>query len=142
MNKESASKTAGHPPIRAIVVDDVAPLRQSIADYLVRTGKFEVIGQAANGADGVKLARKTLPDLVLIDIHMPVMDGIEATRLLKAMPDAPRVIAVSLADDRTVQAVLDAGADAFCDKQDLFGSLIQRILKFFPTGGRTRPEGA
>lgn len=140
--KTRPSARSAESPIRTVVVDDVATLRKCIIDHLVGAGHFEIVGEAVHGAEAVELARRHNPDLVLIDIHMPVMNGIEATRLIKKLPSPPRVIAVSLADDHTVQAVLDAGADAFCDKQDLFTALIDRILGFFPSGGRTRKGGA
>jgi DNA-binding NarL/FixJ family response regulator len=100
--------------IRLAVVDDHPAVRVSYADYLGAYPDIEVIGEAANGHDAVELCRESTPDVVLMDIRMPVMDGIEATRLIKKVSPSTRVILVSAYEqDELVDSGHAAGADLF-----------------------------
>jgi DNA-binding NarL/FixJ family response regulator len=115
-----------------VIVDDSAMVRRMIQSYLVRQNVFEIVGTAQNGAEAVSLTPALKPDLLIMDIHMPRMDGLEATRRIKAMPHAPRVFIVSSAEAPEIRAALDAGADGFCDKQQLTDDLLPQIASCFP----------
>ena len=91
--------------MRIILVDDQPLVRNGIASLLGSRG-HEVVGEASDGQEGIELARRTHPDLVLMDLRMPVMDGLEATRLLKAeFPDL-RIVVLTVSDDE--QDLMDA----------------------------------
>jgi DNA-binding NarL/FixJ family response regulator len=102
-------------PLRVVIADDQTLLRSGFAMILTAAG-IDVVGQAGNGAEAVDLVRRTQPDVVLMDIRMPDVDGLEATRQILADPadPAPRVIILTTFDlDRYVYAALTAGASGF-----------------------------
>jgi DNA-binding NarL/FixJ family response regulator len=101
-------------PVRVVIVDDQALVRSGFGMILQAAG-IEVVGEAATGGDAVQLVGRTSPDVVLMDIRMPGMDGLEATRrILAGQPDPPRVIILTTFDlDRYVYDALRAGASGF-----------------------------
>jgi DNA-binding NarL/FixJ family response regulator len=100
--------------IRVLVVDDDPLVRSALGLMLGGRSDVTVVGEAADGREGVTLAATLRPDVVLMDIRMPRLDGLDATRELHAQPDPPRVIVLTTfdADDHVVRA-LAAGADGF-----------------------------
>ncbi|GAA4624861.1 response regulator transcription factor [Actinoallomurus vinaceus] len=100
--------------LRVVIADDQALVRTGFAMILAAEG-IDVVAEVADGAKAVDAVRRTRPDVVLMDIRMPEMDGLEATRrILSAGPDAPRVIILTTFDlDRYVYAALSAGASGF-----------------------------
>lgn len=97
--------------IRVLVVDDHAVVRDGLELLLERFGSVTCVGAAADGAEAVALVDELHPDVVLMDLSMPVMDGIEATRrVVAARPDTAVVVLTTFADDRHVMAAIDAGA--------------------------------
>ena len=113
-----------------LVVDDDPLVRSALALMLGGQPDIAVVGEAADGRAGVALARELLPDVVLMDIRMPVLDGLAATRLLHAEPCPPRVIVLTTfdADDHVVGA-LAAGADGFLLKDTPPGEIVAAIRK-------------
>jgi DNA-binding NarL/FixJ family response regulator len=100
--------------IRVLVVDDDPLVRSALRLMLGGQPDVDVIGEAADGRAGVAAARAERPDVVLMDIRMPVLNGLEATRALHADPDPPRVIVLTTFDaDEHVLGALAAGADGF-----------------------------
>ncbi len=113
--------------IRVVVVDDQQLVRTGFGSILCSEDDIELVGEAANGAEALVVCRKTNPDVVVMDIRMPVMDGVEATRRLLAEHGvtAPRVLILTTFDlDEFVHAALRAGASGFLLKDappdDLF----------------------
>src|SRR3954453_13213088 len=101
-------------PIRVLLVDDEELVRFGLRTVLESSGGFEVVGEAGNGAEGVAKARELEPDVVLIDIRMPVMDGLTATRQILALPHPPQVaVLTTFHVDEYVYAALAAGAAGF-----------------------------
>ncbi|MCW2863801.1 MAG: two component transcriptional regulator, LuxR family protein [Actinoallomurus sp.] len=100
--------------LRLVVADDQDLLRTGFAMILTANG-IEVVGEAANGAEAIELVRGTRPDVVLMDIRMPAIDGLEATRQIMAeAADPPRILILTTFDlDRYVYAALRAGASGF-----------------------------
>ena len=100
--------------IRVAVVDDQALLASSFAAYLERQPDMTVVGTAGDGAQAVELCRRTDVDVVLMDLRMPVLDGVEATRALTARGDRPRVLVLTTFDvDEFVVAAARAGARGY-----------------------------
>jgi DNA-binding NarL/FixJ family response regulator len=99
---------------RVLVVDDDPLVRSALALMLGGQADVEVVGEAQNGREGVLLVDTLRPDVVLMDIRMPVLDGLAATRELQRRPDPPHVIVLTTfdADEHVVEA-LGAGADGF-----------------------------
>ncbi|GAA2389054.1 MULTISPECIES: response regulator [Streptomyces] len=105
--------------IRVLLVDDQPLIRSGFRALLDLEDDIEVVAEAADGAEGLALARQYLPDIVLIDIQMPVVDGIEATRRIAADPDLAQVHVVILTNygmDEYVLDALRAGAAGFLVK--------------------------
>jgi DNA-binding NarL/FixJ family response regulator len=103
--------------MRVVLVDDVPEVRHLLRHLLVDAG-CEVVGEAGDGEQAVHLARTLAPDVVVIDIEMPMVDGVDATRRIAAHPEAPAVVAFTGRPDRQDDA-LAAGAHACFDKVDV-----------------------
>jgi two-component system, NarL family, invasion response regulator UvrY len=125
------------PPVRVLVVDDQAPFRQAARAVVGATLGFDLVAEAASGEDAVELARSLQPDLVLLDIHMPGIGGIEASRRITGSGD--RVVTVLVSsyreEDLPDQAPL-CGAAAYVHKED-FGP---RLLRALGCGGASLPR--
>jgi DNA-binding NarL/FixJ family response regulator len=101
---------------RLLVVDDHPMLRAALVDLLVQAG-FEVAGEAADGADAVALAKQLEPDVVLMDLRMPVLGGLDATRLIKdARPDIQVVLLTAFESPDLKQQAEEAGCFAYLVK--------------------------
>lgn len=97
--------------IRVLLVDDHEMVRMGMYAYLMAQPDIEVVGEATNGAEGVKLAAQHKPDVILMDLVMEGMDGIEATRQINECLDQPKIIVLtSFVDDEKVYPALEAGA--------------------------------
>ena len=100
--------------ISVLLVDDEELVRFGLRTVLEAAGDFVVVGEAGNGADGVAAARELKPAVVLMDIRMPVMDGLTATEQILALPDPPQVaVLTTFHVDEYVYAALAAGAAGF-----------------------------
>jgi DNA-binding NarL/FixJ family response regulator len=100
--------------VSVLLVDDEELVRFGLRTVLEAAGDFTVVGEAGNGADGVAAARELRPDVVLMDVRMPVMDGLTATRQILALPDPPQVaVLTTFHADEYVYAALAAGAAGF-----------------------------
>lgn len=103
--------------IRVLVVDDHTIVRDGIYSLLSLTPDIEVIGEAINGREALEMARKLSPDVVLMDIAMPLMDGIEATRRIrKDLPEVKVLILTQYEDSEHVFPIIEAGACGFISK--------------------------
>ena len=114
---------------RVLVVDDDTLYAEAATEILVQDGELEVVGRAADGREAVELALSLRPDVVVMDIHMPVMDGIEATRSLRRLLPSTRVVVVTSspsASDRW--GARGAGAHAFLTKELGSDALVEAAL--------------
>ena len=121
--------------IRVAVADDHGVLRDGLAAVIAAQPDMQVVAIAANGAEAVAICRETTPDVVLMDIEMPVMDGIEATRAILA--EAPRtavLILTSFSDRKRITGALDAGAVGYLLK-DAAADEVVRGIRTAATGG-------
>jgi len=110
--------------IRILLADDHRTIREGLRCLLETQEDFEVIGEASNGGDAVRLALTTNPDVAIMDIAMPDMSGIEACRQIKAEAPHLKVVALSMhADSRFVERMLATGASAYLLKDCAFEEL-------------------
>jgi DNA-binding NarL/FixJ family response regulator len=115
--------------IRVLVVDDSNLFREALASFVAELEGMSVVGRARDGQEAVEMVPFLRPHVVLMDVMMPRLDGIEATRVLKRALDAPAVVVCTTEDDpRLRQAALVAGADAFVLKRDL-GVRVEALLR-------------
>jgi DNA-binding NarL/FixJ family response regulator len=104
-------------PLRIVVADDQASVPEGLVVLLGLLPDIEVVGSAANGQEAIDLVREHHPDAILLDLRMPVLDGIQATRVLTSEhPDVAIVVLTTYADDASVLAALGAGARSYLTK--------------------------
>ena len=116
-------------PIRVLIADDSARTREGLRVLFATWPQITVIGEAADGQEAVRLVAESHPDVVLMDLHMPVLDGVQATQLIKQQWPTTTIIVLTLyAVEQT--AALAAGADAFVIK----GSAPERLLTAIGVG--------
>ena len=114
--------------IRVLIVDDVERVRQDLRTFLTLAGGLQIVGEACNGLEAIQLVGSLSPQVVLLDLEMPVMDGYEATRHIKTKDPCCRVIVLTIhAGEAERQQVLRAGADAFITKGAPLEALLQAI---------------
>ena len=103
------------PPVRIVVVDDQEVVRSGFAELLRSQPDFTIVGTASDGVEAVRICREQRPDVVVMDVRMPGMDGIEATRqIVGSEPDGPRILILTTFDlDEYVYDALRAGASGF-----------------------------
>ena len=118
------------PPLRVLLVDDNESVRRSICQILRSQADIEVICEAADGADALNQARQHHPDLVLLDITMPTMNGLDAARILKREFPSMHVVIVSQHDSRGFQwAALAAGASGYVVKSNAAQDLLPEVRR-------------
>jgi two-component system, NarL family, response regulator LiaR len=101
-------------PITVMLIDDHRVVRQGLSDFLELQDDIDIVGEASSGEEGVQLARELLPDVILMDLVMPGIDGVETTRRIKAVSPSTRVIVLtSFADDDKVFPAIKAGAISY-----------------------------
>jgi DNA-binding NarL/FixJ family response regulator len=113
--------------LRVVVADDQALVRVGFCGIIAATPGYTVVGEAGNGAEAVEAARTARPDVILMDVRMPVMDGIEATRRITASTDVRTLILTTFDLDEYVFAALRAGASGFLLKDTLPADLLTAI---------------
>lgn len=129
MTSESSHPTHSRTQVRVLIVDDMPQVRQDLRLLLQLSPEIEVIGEAADGQEAIRQAEELRPDVVVMDLEMPILDGIQATREIKAHHPASRVVILSVHSEPvdTLRA-REAGADAFIPKGVPYSTLIQAIL--------------
>jgi DNA-binding NarL/FixJ family response regulator len=119
------------PSTRCLIADDQAMVREGFAAVLAAQSGLSVLGQASDGADAVRLARQLQPDVILMDVRMPVMDGLQATREIlreSAALTGPRVLMLTTFDlDEYVYEALRAGASGFLLKDATAAELVHAV---------------
>ena len=114
--------------IRLVIADDQALVRDGFCSILNREPDIEVVAEAADGAQAVAAVTRTRPDVALLDVRMPVMDGLQATRRILAAPGAPRVLMLTTFDaDEYVYEALRGGASGFLLKDIRSGQLVEAV---------------
>lgn len=122
-------------PIRVLLAEDHNLIRLGLKGQFSLEPEFEVVGEAKNGEEAIKLTSQINPDVVLMDIDMPIVDGITATQDIKNGANPPRVIALSaFGEDSQVIAMLAAGADGYCLKSIEWPQLLA-VIRLIQGGG-------
>jgi DNA-binding NarL/FixJ family response regulator len=115
-------------PLRIVVADDQASVRQGLVVLLGTLPEIEVVASAANGEEAIRLVAEKNPHAILLDLHMPVLDGIEATRrLTEQHPDVAVVVLTTYVDDSSVLAALEAGACSYLTKDADCADIVQAL---------------
>jgi DNA-binding NarL/FixJ family response regulator len=111
-----------------LIVDDVPQVRRELHTLLPLLDAIEIVGEAENGQSAIELAATLQPDVILMDVEMPIMDGLAATRLIKQQRPQCRIVILSIHNDEEIRAkARSAGADDFVDKGAPLAALMQAI---------------
>ena len=120
----------GKKTIRVLLVDDQPAVRQGLRIRLVLEPDVEVVGEAGDGAGAISLAQSLRPDVILMDVKMPGMDGISTVRTLRALAPESAVVILSLYDDASTRAgAEEAGAAAFVAKHQVEETLLVALRR-------------
>lgn len=127
--------------INVLFVDDHEMVRIGVSSYLATQPDIEVIGEAENGKDAIELALKLRPDIILMDLVMKEMDGIEATKqIIRQWPEAKIIIVTSFLDDEKVYPALEAGAVSYLLKTSKASDIAEAIRKTYHGQTVLEPE--
>ncbi|HYK72803.1 MAG TPA: response regulator transcription factor [Pseudoneobacillus sp.] len=127
--------------IRVLFVDDHEMVRIGVSSYLSAQPDIEVVGEADNGRRGVELALELRPDIILMDLVMKEMDGIEATRqIIEQWPEAKVIIVTSFLDDEKVYPALEAGATSYMLKTSKAGEIANAVRATYHGQSVLEPE--
>jgi DNA-binding NarL/FixJ family response regulator len=125
--------------MRILLADDNERIRRGVRAILSSKPDCEICAEAADGRETIRIARELLPDLILLDVSMPEMDGLQATRLLRAALPSAKIVIMSQHDPAHLLAsALEAGADACVDKNSLATELVAVISRFDGTSDEKR----
>ena len=114
--------------IRVVLADDHTVVRQGLRVLLMAEGDIDIVGEAENGRQAIQLVKRLLPDVAVMDIAMPVLNGLEATRqITRAVPATKVLILSSYSDDEYVQQLTEAGAAGYLVKQTAANDLLKAI---------------
>jgi DNA-binding NarL/FixJ family response regulator len=130
-----------HPAIRIVIADDQTLVRRGAAVLLSMEPDMEVVGQARNGVEAVELAQLLHPDVILMDLHMPLKGGVAATReIRRALPNTQVLVLTTLNDDETVFEAVRAGAQAYLLKDADEDELLETIRALRRGESRLTPQ--
>ncbi len=129
MSQSIPSSEPTKPLLRVLIVDDMQQVRTELHVLLQVSGEIEVIGEAANGEQAIQQARLLQPDVVVLDLEMPVMDGLQATSRIKQSCPGCRVVILSVhSTPEDIDQAYHAGADCFVQKGSSYLDLMQAIV--------------
>ena len=130
-----------HPAIRIVIAEDQALVRRGAAALISMESDMELVGQARNGVEAVELAQLLQPDVILMDLHMPLKGGVAATReITRALPNTQILVLTTLNDDETVFEAVRAGAHAYLLKDADEDELLETIRALRRGESRLTPQ--
>jgi DNA-binding NarL/FixJ family response regulator len=134
-------ESINHPAIRIVIAEDQALVRRGAAMLLSMEPDMEVVGQARNGVEAVELAQLLHPDVILMDLHMPLKGGVAATReITRDLPNTQVLVLTTLHDDETVFEAVRAGAHAYLLKDAAEDELLETIRALRRGESRLTPQ--
>jgi DNA-binding NarL/FixJ family response regulator len=140
MQASSALKQTEKERLTILIVDDHPLVRDAIKSHLEKQADFKVVGEAADGEEAVKAAQELTPDVVIMDICLPGLDGLEATKRIKAADPDVHILVLSMYDNSDqVLRILDAGASGYLTKS-IFGEEISKAIRSIIAGESILPE--
>lgn len=123
-------------PITVLIAEDHAIVREGLRDLLELSSEFSVVGEAADGRDALKLATQLQPDIVLMDVAMPILNGFEATRQIRISSPNTKILVLSAhSDEEYVEHLLSAGVSGYLIKQSS-GQILQHAIREVIQGRR------
>lgn len=129
------------PPIRVLLIDDHAIVRDGISAFLARHKDIEIVGQAVDGKQGVEAVERLHPEVVLMDITMPVMNGLEATREIHKRFPAMRILVLTQHENKEyILPLIQAGAVGYISKRARAHELVEAIRAVHHTGAYLPPD--
>jgi DNA-binding NarL/FixJ family response regulator len=139
--QDSHNEQIDHPVIRIVIAEDQALVRRGAAILLSMESDMEVVGQARNGVEAVELAQLLRPDVILMDLHMPLKGGVAATReITRTLPGTQILVLTTLNDDETVFEAVRAGAQAYLLKDADEDELLETIRGLRRGESRLTPQ--
>ena len=118
--------------LRVLIVDDTPVIRAVVRRILERDGRFEVLGEACDGIEAVEMAGSLQPDLVLLDLAMPRMDGLQALPgILENAPTVSVIVLSSFSPDQMADSAMNAGASGYVEKDRIAITLVPQIVAVF-----------
>jgi two-component system NarL family response regulator len=124
------TRTKKAKPLRVLIADDHRLFAEALEAILATDERIEVVGQAGDGSEAVELARTLGPDVVLMDVSMPVLDGFEATREIRAASDDTHVLMLTGSNSRAdVDRSREAGASGYVTKDRIASELVAAIVE-------------
>jgi DNA-binding NarL/FixJ family response regulator len=133
--KTTTATPATARPLRIVIIEDQAAIREMLTETLGRTGDTIIVGDAATGADGLALVQRLKPDLVLLDIQMPGMSGIEFLRRLRRATDRTKVLVFSARQEaHVIRSLVQEGIHGYVNKTQRIGEL-RRAVERIGQGG-------
>jgi two-component system nitrate/nitrite response regulator NarL len=118
--------------LRVLLVDDNENFLETLNRYIAGFPNIQIAGTASSGEEAVKLCGKLNPDLVLMDINMPGLNGFETARLIKSLKNAPRILLLSFNDDPEYRfEAISSGADGYLSKEEISSGLLRQISSIF-----------
>ena len=128
-------------PVRLVIVDDHALFRAGLVGLLVEMKEFEVVGEAGNGKDALQIITKTMPDLILLDVNMPIMNGVETVAAIRQMGSTPRIVMLTISKhEEDLFGAINAGADGYLLKNAEPEELRKAILQVYEGKSVLSPE--
>ena len=133
MNRSTPVFQPNNRLIRVLIVDDMPQVRQELRSLLQLSNEVEIVGEAGDGQEAIKQAELLRPDVVIMDLEMPILDGLDATSQIKQRKLAKRVVILSVhSEPEDLERAMRAGADAFVQKGSPYSTLIESIHNYKP----------
>ena len=132
----SSKSQSANPFTRVLIVDDMPQVRHDLRVLLQLSSEVEVVGEAGDGQEAIKQAELLNPDVVIIDLEMPILDGLQATYQIKQRKLAKRVVILSVhSSPEDISHAMQAGADIFVQKGSSYSTLMEAIHPKKPQKG-------
>jgi DNA-binding NarL/FixJ family response regulator len=128
MQPSNTTSQSEHSTVRVLIVDDMPQVREDLRVLLQLSNEIEVVGEAGDGLEAIQQAERYHPDVVIMDMEMPVIDGLQATEQIKGRLLAKRVVILSVHSEKEdIERAMQSGADAFVQKGSSYLTLIEAI---------------